>query len=166
MSNSTQSSNRDKGQTAVRRVPLLLPTTAIASSVVPRTLTLIATISLVAFAFYMTRPETNLSSVSASGHASQPEKQQDTSPAAPSSVAASGQGQPASSESSNKSAVTVNGKDIPVPDDGNLNQTIHDGDSTTTVHISSDGSGSSSSSVHVESNSSSSSSSSSSDSGT
>jgi hypothetical protein len=165
MSNSTQSSNRDKGQTAVRRVPLLLPTTAIAPSVVPRTLTLIATISLVAFAFYMTRPETDLSSVSASGHAFQPEKQ-DASPAAPSSAAASGQSQPASSESSNKSAVTVNGKDIPVPDDGNLNQAIHDGDSTTTVHISSDGSGSSSSSVHVESNSSSSSSSSSSDSGT
>jgi hypothetical protein len=45
-----------------------------------------------------------------------------------------------------------------VPADGNLDQTIQDGDSTTTVHISSDSSGNSSSSVHVESHSSSSSS--------
>jgi uncharacterized protein YfaP (DUF2135 family) len=156
MSNNTQSSNHHKEHAALGHAPMLLPTTTIATSVVPRILTLLAAISLAAFAFYITRPEANISSVRTSDHASRSENQQITSPAASSS--ASSQSQSQSSGGSNKSTVTVNGKNIPVPADGNLDQTIQDGDSTTTVRISSESSGDSSSSVHVESHSSSSSS--------
>jgi hypothetical protein len=165
MSKGLQSSKQHEGQPVTRHAPLLLPTTAVTSSVIPRTLALIATISLVAFAFYMTRPETGLSSAEASGHAAQPQTPESGLPETGTGPSAQNQSQ--SNGGSAKNAVTVNGENIPVPDDGNLDRTIQDGDSTTTVHISSDGNGNSSSTVNVQStSSSSSSSSSSSDSGT
>lgn len=103
-----------------------------------RTTALIATISLVAIALYMTRPDAAATgSKDASIHI--------TGPAAPASHAEAQRegetpGQPAETQqntSSVRNSITVNGKEVAVPQDGNLHKTITNGDTTTTVDVSS-----------------------------
>ncbi|MGI0134409.1 MAG: hypothetical protein ACREBW_05575, partial [Candidatus Micrarchaeaceae archaeon] len=65
-----------------------------------------------------------------------------------STVSSSGTGQP-------NTSVTVNGQQIPVPDNGSVNRTISDASGTTTVQVNSDSSNSSSVNVQVNSTSSS-----------
>lgn len=145
MSEIEQSSkHKDEAPTA-RHAPLLLPTTAVVTSVIPRALALAATISLVAFALYMARPQASLSSVEAGVQSA---GRQTEAPAIP--VPAGVQNQAQVNDSSSKSTVTVNGRNIPAAQDGSIDKTIKDGDSTSTVHISAGGDNSTNT-VNVES---------------
>jgi len=135
-------------------------TSALAQTATLRTLALIATISLVAFALYMTHPPAEQAAVKGAhihmsdspdtvGHAAAQQEDDSTS-------------QTANSQSSNSANVhneiTVNGKSIPVPDNGNVHKTVTDGNTTTTIDVSNSGTSVSTNSVSVQSSSSSSSS--------
>jgi len=160
MSEQRQSNRYDKDQLVTRHASSLLPAMA-TSAVIPRTLALIATISLVAIALYMSRPHGAVPAQDTGMHAMSqrnPHHTQVLPGANPNDGHTYQPSQSSSgSSSSSSSTVTVNGKNIPVPADGNLDQTIRDGDSTTTVHISSDGNATNS--VNIQSTTSSSSSS-------
>jgi hypothetical protein len=131
-------------------------TTALSQTAALRTLALIATITLVAFALYMTRTGAeatgekgaSIHMTNSTTPADHVESQQEDSSA----------GQPASSEGTNTSSVhneiTVNGKTISVPGNGSVHKTVTDGDTTTTIDVS-NSSTSTSSSVSVQSTSSS-----------
>lgn len=146
------------GRTSTMRA--VLAGSAMHSLILPRTIALIATTSLVAFALYAlyaTRP----SSMQPAGHQTirQASMVKEAEPEVHADANAPGQAPPKNNNSSHTS-VTVNGKSIPVPEDGNLHQTITDGDTTTTVNLSSGSSGngtnSSSTTLNVDSSSSSS----------
>lgn len=129
---------------------------AMHSLILPRTIALIATTSLVAFALYATRPSSMQPAAHQTSH--QAPIVNGVEPEVHADADTPGQAQPKSNSSA---SVTVNGKSIPVPEDGNLHQTITDGDTTTTVNLSSSSSGNgtnnSSTTINVDSSNSSSS---------
>ena len=146
------------------QAPALLTGSAAAQSLGnPRTIALIATIIMVAFALYMTRPAParitmQKSSAPVGSGGKVPSASEHTLIPNQATASQSAPGGAPSGAGSNSTKVTVNGQDIPVPADGNLHQTIQNGDSTTELNLSSSGTGNSSSSTNItiESNSSSS----------
>ena len=119
-----------------------------------RTIALVATIFMVAFALYMTCPapahiavQKANTAAGDNGNSPSPAERSLTPTQSPASQNASN-GAP-SGTGTNNTRVTVNGQNIPVPADGNLHQTIQSGDSTTELNLSSGGTGNSSSSTNI-----------------
>ena len=155
MSELLQSNKHHQGRSADVHTPLSLSATSILASAVPRTLVLAATISLVAFVLYAATPRTRLSSADTADRSTNKIEAATklSQTAAPVGPAQSQQ----HAESSHNGTVTINGADVPVPADGNLDKTVTDGNGTTTIHISSDGNGTSTNDVNINSSTSSSS---------
>jgi hypothetical protein len=112
-----------------------------ATPVFGRTIALIAAISLAAFALYMTRPHagtTDANRTLSLVSGSEPAPGASTHTEMNASSHSEGQNS-AFSQQSATNRVTVNGKEVPVPKDGNLHKTITDGNSTTRIDISSSG---------------------------
>jgi hypothetical protein len=135
-----------KQANAQRTAPGLFAASALAQPVAARTMLLIATIVLVAFALYMVRPSqpeaTTTRSITSDSGAEAANHHHAGSIEAGTQEATGEAG----GHSSTTNRVIVNGREIPVPKDGNLHQTIRDGDTTTTVNISSSGDSSTTSS--------------------
>jgi hypothetical protein len=145
---------------------------ALAQPAISRTLALIATISLVAFALYLTRPGAQPASKGSSNLVNSGGAVHSDAVVEPSGNTSEPEVTPMEDHPEQKNtthhSVIVNGHSIPVPANGNLHKTITDGNSTTTIDLSSGGSSSSTTtntniSVHSHSSSSSSSKHSSSD---
>lgn len=123
----------------------ILAGSTLAHPIIPRTVALLAAIILVVAALYMIRssnqPEAgrrfNLVTDAAASHDTPRPQPPAESPTLSEAAAAAEPQQP-----KNSSSVTVNGKSIPVPEDGNLHKTITDGSSTTTIDLSQNASGS------------------------
>jgi hypothetical protein len=152
---------------AARTSTLLSGSLLIHSAVIPRTLALMTTITMVAFALYGTQPipsnqpssQKNTNNIDPHTNTLKIKPEKHISSDKPSySQVQSQVKQSSSSSSSNQTSVVVNGESIPVPADGNLHQTIKNGNSTTELNLSSSGNNSNSStSINIQSDSSSSS---------